>query len=122
MSRFVLCTILAVVFISCVHSQLAGGYNAVPADKYNELLETINGLTHTGEIAGGKLVKVKCATSQVVAGANYIVIGDWQVGAETKNCEIRYSKGLDGNVKVNEVKCGITGCGINPDVLSSLIG
>lgn len=110
MSRFIVCTILAVVCISCVYSQLAGGYNTVPADKYNELIETINGVTHTGEIADAKLLKVNCATSQVVAGANYIVNGVWKVGNEEKNCEMKYSRDLDGHIKVNEVKCGIKSC------------
>lgn len=122
MSRFVLCTILAVVCFSCVYSQLAGGYNPVSADKYSELIETINGLTHTGEIANAKLVKVNCATSQVVAGANYIVNGEWQIGSEKKNCQVKYSRDLSGNVKVNEVKCGIDGCLNNVDVISSLVG
>lgn len=121
MSRFVLCTILAVAFVSCVHSQLAGGFSPVAMEKYNELIETINEFTHTGELSGAKLIKVNCATSQVVAGANYIVNGEWKIGEEKKNCLIKYSRDLDGNYKVNEVKCDITGC-INPEALLSLVG
>lgn len=112
MSRFALCTILAVLFISCVHSQLVGGYNPVSEDRYNEFIETINGFTHTGELAGAKLLKVNCAMSQVVAGANYIVNGEWQIGNEKKNCLIKYSRDLDGNHQVREVKCGVSGCSI----------
>lgn len=121
MSRFVLCTILAVAFVSCVHAQLAGGFNPVASEKYNELIETINGFTHTGELSGAKLIKVNCATSQVVAGANYIVNGEWKIGDDKKNCLIKYSRDLDGNHKVNEVKCDVSGC-INPETLSSLVG
>lgn len=125
MSRVVLCTILAVLFVSCVHSQIAGGFNPLSEDRYNELIETINGLTHTGELAGAKLIKVNCATSQVVAGANYIVNGQWKIGDDKKDCLIKYSRDLDGNHKVTEVKCGVSGCttgGISPESLVSLVG
>lgn len=121
MSRFAVCTILAVAFISCVYSQVAGGYNAVPADKHGELIEQINSVKHTGEIADGKLIKINCATSQVVAGANYIVNGVWKVGDDEKNCQIKYSRDLDGHIKVNDVKCGIKSC-VNAEELATLVG
>lgn len=104
MSRLVLCTVLAFFVIGCVQAQF-GGYSHVPEHKYGNLLQTINGLTHAGEFAGARLVKVNCAVSQVVAGFSYIVNGEWQFGSTQKTCSINYTENLKDEIIVHSINC-----------------
>lgn len=105
MARTILYTALVILIVGCAYAQVPGGFNNVEVDRYPEILKTVNGLTHTGDFANAHLVEVKCAKSQVVAGANYQVYGIWDVGTEKKTCTIKYSRSLSGTHEVTGYDC-----------------
>lgn len=108
MARTALYTAVIISVIGLVCSQILGGYHLVETDRYPDLLEEVNGITHTGDFSGARLNNIKCAASQVVAGANYVVTGDFKVGDEEKMCTLKYSRDLKGQITVTAVDCDKT--------------
>lgn len=105
MARIILYTAFVVLVFGFAQAQLLGGFNRVATENHQSLINKVNTLTFADELIGAFLTDIKCADSQVVAGANYIVNGVFQQGSEQKVCIVKLSEDLQGNLQITSVDC-----------------
>lgn len=112
MSRSILFFASLIVVVAVIQGQLIGGYNPLAEDRHVALLETVNKNSNlfTDDLLEYRLITIKCAHSQVVAGTNYKLIGEFERGSDRKVCELVLSENLNGEVVGVRTDCSVTVC------------
>lgn len=90
MSRAILFFASLILVVGLLQAQSLGGFNAVEKDKYANLLEVANKYSNwlIGDLRGYRLVTIISASSQVVFGTNFKLVGEFEKGSDRKTCEV----------------------------------